>query len=84
MYAQVSAVAAPTKTDMPEINRRSVNFHPSIWGDRFLTYASEFLVSCPFESACTQPACFHACANVQLRIFLLFQLRNLKTNSIKP
>ncbi|KAK4576358.1 hypothetical protein RGQ29_027073 [Quercus rubra] len=43
MYAQVSAVAAPTKTDMPEINRRSANFHPSIWGDRFLTYASEFL-----------------------------------------
>nr|POF14722.1 (-)-germacrene d synthase [Quercus suber] len=43
MYAQVSAVAAATKTDMPEINRRSANFHPSIWGDRFLTYASEFL-----------------------------------------
>ncbi|KAF3954891.1 hypothetical protein CMV_019820 [Castanea mollissima] len=46
MYAQVSAIAAPrppTKTDMPEINRRSANFHPSIWGDRFLTYASEDL-----------------------------------------
>ncbi|KAM3744366.1 hypothetical protein ACB098_06G048100 [Castanea mollissima] len=43
MYAQVSAIAGPTKTDMPEINRRSANFHPSIWGDRFLTYASEDL-----------------------------------------
>jgi hypothetical protein len=33
MYAQVSAVAAaPTKNDMTEINRRSANFHPSIWG----------------------------------------------------
>ncbi|KAM4103019.1 hypothetical protein ACJW30_06G047500 [Castanea mollissima] len=43
MYAQVSAVAAPTKTDMPKINRRSAKFHPSIWDDRFLTYASEDL-----------------------------------------
>ena len=64
MYSQVSAVAAPTKTDMPEINRRSANFHPSIWGDRFLTYAPEFLVSCPFE-----------CVRVHsLRVFMPVQM----------
>lgn len=64
MYAQVSAVAAPTKTDMPEINRRSANFHPSIWCDRFLTYASEDLVSCPFE-----------CLRIHsLRVFLPVQI----------
>ena len=45
MYALVSAVAAaPTKNAMTEINRRSANFHPSIWGDHFLKYASEYLV----------------------------------------
>ena len=66
MYSQVSAVAAPTKTDMPEINRRSANFHPSIWGDRFLTYAPEFLVSCPFE-----------CVRVHsLRVFMPVQMYN--------
>jgi hypothetical protein len=32
---------------MPETNRRSANYHPSIWGDHILTYASdhEFLVN---------------------------------------
>ena len=45
MYALVSAVAAaPTKNATTETNRRSANFHPSIWGDHFLTYASEYLV----------------------------------------
>ncbi|XP_023909257.2 (-)-germacrene D synthase [Quercus suber] len=43
MYAQVSAVASPTKNDMPQTVRRSANFQPSIWGDRFLTYGAEFL-----------------------------------------
>nr|XP_023909266.1 (-)-germacrene D synthase-like [Quercus suber] len=43
MYSQVSTVAATAKNDMPQIIRRSANFQPSIWGDRFLTYASEFL-----------------------------------------
>ncbi|XP_040988312.1 (-)-germacrene D synthase-like [Juglans microcarpa x Juglans regia] len=45
MSLQVSAVAAPTAQNhvMPEINRRSANFQPSIWGDHFLSYASEFL-----------------------------------------
>uniref|UniRef100_A0A2N9I7S9 Uncharacterized protein n=1 Tax=Fagus sylvatica TaxID=28930 RepID=A0A2N9I7S9_FAGSY len=46
MYAQVSAVAAaPTKNAMTKIDRRSANFHPSIWGDHFLKYASEYLES---------------------------------------
>nr|QWQ79564.1 TPS6 [Juglans sigillata] len=45
MSLQVSAVAAPTAQNhvTPEINRRSANFQPSIWGDHFLSYASEFL-----------------------------------------
>ncbi|KAG6689498.1 hypothetical protein I3842_11G178400 [Carya illinoinensis] len=45
MSIQVSAVATLTAQDrvMPEINRRSANFQPSIWGDHFLSYASEFL-----------------------------------------
>jgi hypothetical protein len=68
MYAQVSAVAAaPTQNAMTEINPRSANFHPSVWGDRFLTYSSEYLVkmhrlvhllSCPFE-------CLHVYAHVK-------------------
>ncbi|KAG6637481.1 (-)-germacrene D synthase-like [Carya illinoinensis] len=45
MSVQVSEVAAPTAQNhvMPEINRRSADFQPSIWGDHFLSYASEFL-----------------------------------------
>ncbi|KAL0004182.1 hypothetical protein SO802_011743 [Lithocarpus litseifolius] len=43
MYAQVSALAFPTKNDMPQTVRRSANYQPSIWGDRFLTYGAEFL-----------------------------------------
>ncbi|KAG6637483.1 hypothetical protein I3843_11G176600 [Carya illinoinensis] len=47
MPIQVSAVAAPKAHNrvMPEINRRSANYQPSIWGDHFLSYASEFLES---------------------------------------
>jgi hypothetical protein len=48
MSFQVSAVvAAPPQNAMLETNRRSANYHPSIWGDHFLTYASdpEFLVN---------------------------------------
>ena len=44
MYAQVSAVASPTKNDMPQTVRRSANYQPSIWGDCFLTYGAELLV----------------------------------------
>ncbi|KAG6689496.1 hypothetical protein I3842_11G178300 [Carya illinoinensis] len=46
MSVQVSPVAAPTAQNhvMPEINRRSANFQPSIWGDHCLSYASEFLL----------------------------------------
>ncbi|XP_040987076.1 (-)-germacrene D synthase-like [Juglans microcarpa x Juglans regia] len=45
MSLQISALAAPKAKNhiMPEINRRSANFQPSIWGDHFLSYASEFL-----------------------------------------
>uniref|UniRef100_A0A2N9F1R9 Uncharacterized protein n=1 Tax=Fagus sylvatica TaxID=28930 RepID=A0A2N9F1R9_FAGSY len=43
MSAQLSEVAAQTQNAMPETNRRSADFHPSIWGDHFLTYASESL-----------------------------------------
>ncbi|KAA8526917.1 hypothetical protein F0562_008854 [Nyssa sinensis] len=38
---QVSAIPLSTQNVAPEIARRSANFHPSIWGDRFLTYASD-------------------------------------------
>ncbi|XP_059428039.1 (-)-germacrene D synthase-like isoform X2 [Corylus avellana] len=41
MSFQVSAVAAPSLNPVPETTRRSANYHPSIWGDRFLTYPSE-------------------------------------------
>jgi hypothetical protein len=44
MSALLSEVAAPTQNAMPETNRRSADFHPSIWGDHFLTYASDSLV----------------------------------------
>ncbi|XP_059444211.1 (-)-germacrene D synthase-like [Corylus avellana] len=42
MSFKVSVVAAPSLNPVPETTRRSANYHPSIWGDRFLTYASEF------------------------------------------
>ncbi|KAG2682116.1 hypothetical protein I3760_11G176200 [Carya illinoinensis] len=47
MSVQFSAVAAPIAQNrvMPQINRRSANFQPSIWGDHFLSYASDFLES---------------------------------------
>nr|GMD31318.1 (-)-germacrene D synthase-like [Ipomoea batatas] len=31
----------PNQTPMDEVTRRSANFHPSIWGEYFLTYASQ-------------------------------------------
>ncbi|CAK9136867.1 unnamed protein product [Ilex paraguariensis] len=35
-------VLASSQTVVPGITRRSANFHPSIWGDHFLSYASDF------------------------------------------
>ncbi|KAJ0102537.1 hypothetical protein Patl1_04434 [Pistacia atlantica] len=38
----VSAAATSVEnTTKEETNRRSANFHPSIWGDHFLSYATE-------------------------------------------
>ncbi|KAJ0102376.1 hypothetical protein Patl1_05057 [Pistacia atlantica] len=38
----VSAAAASVEnTAKEETNRRSANYHPSIWGDHFLSYASD-------------------------------------------
>nr|AEP17005.1 (E)-beta-caryophyllene synthase [Vitis vinifera] len=43
MSVQSSVVLlAPSKNLSPEVGRRCANFHPSIWGDHFLSYASEF------------------------------------------
>jgi hypothetical protein len=64
MSFQVSAVvAAPSQNAMPETNRRSANFCPSIWGDHFLTYASDqflvnFIIYCPLDCTCVFD---HAC-----------------------
>lgn len=30
----------PKKEDVPEIVRRSANYHPCVWGDHFLAYSS--------------------------------------------
>ncbi|GMN20107.1 hypothetical protein TIFTF001_043002 [Ficus carica] len=43
MSGQVMASSSPlpnTTTVPPAVNRRSANFHPSIWGDRFLSFDS--------------------------------------------
>ncbi|EOY12836.1 Uncharacterized protein TCM_031353 [Theobroma cacao] len=41
MSFQVSAAAlAPTQCSKTENNRRSANFHPDVWGDYFLSCAS--------------------------------------------
>ncbi|KAA8526909.1 hypothetical protein F0562_008862 [Nyssa sinensis] len=40
--SQVSAIPVSPENVKPEITRRSANFHPSIWGDRFLTCPSDF------------------------------------------
>ncbi|KAJ0034700.1 hypothetical protein Pint_25966 [Pistacia integerrima] len=40
MSLQVSAVPTSIKVAKQDTNRRSANFHPSIWGDHFLSYAS--------------------------------------------
>ncbi|KAJ9671957.1 hypothetical protein PVL29_025551 [Vitis rotundifolia] len=39
-----SSVLLPSqsKNVNPEVDRRCANYHPSIWGDHFLSYASEF------------------------------------------
>ena len=47
MSTAASAIGASTisSRNVPEdIPRRSANFHPTIWGDRFLKYASQSLV----------------------------------------
>ncbi|PON53412.1 Squalene/phytoene synthase [Trema orientale] len=41
MSGQVMAFSSLTSNDVtkqPDVNRRSANFHPSIWGDRFLSF----------------------------------------------
>nr|BBE38103.1 beta-cubebene synthase [Aralia elata] len=43
MAAYLQASSGPCSTFVPEISRRSVNYHPSIWGDQFLTYNSSDL-----------------------------------------
>ncbi|KAF5956664.1 hypothetical protein HYC85_003889 [Camellia sinensis] len=42
MELSIRALPIPdsTKIMVPEATRRSANYHPSIWGDHFLTYAS--------------------------------------------
>ena len=45
MSVQSSVVLlAQSQNATPAVARRCANFHPSIWGDRFLSYASEFTV----------------------------------------
>ncbi|KAF5948753.1 hypothetical protein HYC85_014710 [Camellia sinensis] len=42
MELSIHALPIPdsTKNMVPEVTRRSANYHPSIWGDHFLVYAS--------------------------------------------
>ncbi|CAL5376533.1 unnamed protein product [Camellia sinensis] len=42
MELSIHALPIPdsTKNMVPEVTRRSANYHPSIWGDHFVTYAS--------------------------------------------
>ncbi|CAL2254430.1 unnamed protein product [Prunus armeniaca] len=44
MSIQVCA-AARSPNPKPEIIRRTANFPPSIWGDRFLTYDSQDIIT---------------------------------------
>ena len=47
MSIEVSAatLSAPIRNaKLPETDRRSAGFHPSIWGDHFLSYASNIMV----------------------------------------
>ncbi|PON61426.1 Squalene/phytoene synthase [Parasponia andersonii] len=46
MFDQVMAFSSLTSNDVikqPDVNRRSANFHPSIWGDRFLSFTCNSL-----------------------------------------
>ncbi|KAK1368317.1 (+)-delta-cadinene synthase [Heracleum sosnowskyi] len=38
MALNVLSTSACAKTVIPEPNRRSANYHPSVWGDKFLAY----------------------------------------------
>ncbi|XP_044494132.1 (-)-germacrene D synthase-like [Mangifera indica] len=49
MSLQVSALPTSMKVAKEDRNRRSANFHPSIWGDRFLYYASNSVESDDWE-----------------------------------
>ncbi|KAK3021982.1 hypothetical protein RJ639_045677 [Escallonia herrerae] len=40
MYVQVSSGPFPSQNTMPEVPRRSANYHPSIWKYHFLEHAS--------------------------------------------
>ncbi|GMP36279.1 hypothetical protein CsSME_00008457 [Camellia sinensis var. sinensis] len=46
MELSIHALPIPdsTKNMVPEVTRRSANYHPSIWGDHFVTYASHAVV----------------------------------------
>ncbi|XP_044507235.1 (-)-germacrene D synthase-like [Mangifera indica] len=49
MAFQVSALPTSMKVAKEGTNRRSANYHPSIWGDRFLSYASNSVESDDWE-----------------------------------
>nr|BBE32337.1 beta-caryophyllene synthase [Eleutherococcus sieboldianus] len=40
MATYLQASSGPCSTFVPEITRRSANYHPNIWGDQFLKYSS--------------------------------------------
>ncbi|RVW94682.1 (-)-germacrene D synthase [Vitis vinifera] len=49
MSVQSSVVLlAQSQNATPAVARRCANFHPSIWGHRFLSYASEFTNANPY------------------------------------
>nr|GMD52373.1 (-)-germacrene D synthase-like [Ipomoea batatas] len=43
--SQLLSALPSNQTPMDEVTRRSANFHPTIWGDYFLTYASQPMIN---------------------------------------
>lgn len=40
MASYVNSTSGPPPNVVPEITRKSASFHPSVWGDKFLTYSN--------------------------------------------
>ena len=60
----IPVLGAPSQIAKSEVIRRTVNFHPDIWGDRFINNISKDKVTCLFAML--------VCKDYVVKLFIIF------------